>query len=111
MAKNLSGMKPVVVPEKLYFKKQRESQNKIVKRKADTNPVVQENRLFIFLLLMYWITAMEMCSFALVVSIAAKSPDTRNNLIVKCRVYGKKMLKGRNRASATGKIAIKARAE
>ena len=62
-----------------------ESQNKIVAINAEIKQVIQERIFFSFSFFAYCIKAMEICSPAFVVSIAAKSPDTRKRRIISIR--------------------------
>jgi hypothetical protein len=50
--------------------------------------------------------AMEICSFAWVVSMDAKRPATRKRWIIKDREYGMMILKGLSRESRRGSSAI-----
>ena len=84
-AKTLSEIKLVVLSEKLYLRKEMESQNRTVAIKAEIRQVIQERTFFSFSFFAYWIIAMEICSPDFVVSIAAKSPDTRKRRIIRCR--------------------------
>jgi hypothetical protein len=108
--KNLSKLKPVALPPKLYFRKQRESQNSVIAMKAEIRQVIEDRRFFNFSLLANWIIAMEIWSLALVVSIAAKRPEIRKRRTKKYREKGINMLKGFKIMSATGSRAIKTRA-